>query len=347
LFQVILLSILSFGLPKSTTSKWTQTENQWQNSITSSDEDLARQYQAQDNSGQIAFGYSHPGQAHSVLRDSQGNVKGSYAYVDPDGNHVQVNYVADSNGFRVLDNNMPQHSVTVSDANDQILLQVEDTLEVKEAKRQHFAAVAAARDRAAQKKSFEEDNFENNFHSSEPSVEDLPEVKVAKAEYIAAINAAKARTTRPRNSFRRPAVSRTFFSFPHSEEIEEVKASHFPVLSKATPRLNTIFNEIFTRNSFISNANTDSQNFPADTSFIATDLTGSPLPVEDTPEVKAAKLEHFAAVAAAKARNLAVNDFIRNKRAVFSRSTDNELVFPRPNSFFRTAPAQSVPVLIL
>ena len=131
----------------------------------------SNQYHAQDELGQASFGYSHPGQAASNYRDAFGNQIGSYAYINPEGKHVQVSYVADSNGFRVLSNDLPvapvdtnipvveteevaearaAHLVAVEDAKNGVLpldmpQEVEDTEEVAAAKAQHAVAVAAAK----------------------------------------------------------------------------------------------------------------------------------------------------------------------------------------------------------
>jgi len=48
------------------------------------------QYHAQDVVGQASFGYSYPGQAHHAVRDAAGNVRGSYAYINPDGNESKL-----------------------------------------------------------------------------------------------------------------------------------------------------------------------------------------------------------------------------------------------------------------
>ena len=68
----------------------------------------ASQFHAQDELGQASFGYAHPGQAASTFQDAFGNQVGSYAYIDANGKHVQVSFVADSNGFRVLSNDLPE-----------------------------------------------------------------------------------------------------------------------------------------------------------------------------------------------------------------------------------------------
>ena len=101
----------------------------------------ATQYHAQDELGQASFGYSHPGQAATNLRDGLGNQIGSYAYINPEGKEVRVSYTADSRGFRVLSNDLPVAPV----ANLVAPVQVQDTPEVAQAKADHAAAVAAAK----------------------------------------------------------------------------------------------------------------------------------------------------------------------------------------------------------
>ena len=98
----------------------------------------ASQYHAQDELGQASFGYSHPGQAAVNYRDAFGNQIGSWAYFSPEGKEVRVSYVADSNGFRVLSNALPEGPVAP-----------QDTPEVAAAKAAHFAAVAEAKARNA------------------------------------------------------------------------------------------------------------------------------------------------------------------------------------------------------
>jgi len=69
--------------------------------------DLASQYHSQDEFGQFAFGHASLGQAHSQTRDFTGAVRGSYTYVNPDGEQVVAHYVADAGGFRVSSNALP------------------------------------------------------------------------------------------------------------------------------------------------------------------------------------------------------------------------------------------------
>jgi hypothetical protein len=96
----------------------------------------APQYHAQDELGQASFGYAHPGQAASNLRDGFGNQIGSYAYINPEGKDVRVSYTADSRGFRVQSNDLPVAPVVQ-------LRQY--TAEVAKAKADHATAAAAAK----------------------------------------------------------------------------------------------------------------------------------------------------------------------------------------------------------
>lgn len=85
---------------------------QWNNA---NQADIARQYQSQDGSGQATFGYSHPGQSADTLREADGSQRGSYAYINPEGREIRVNFIADVNGFRV-DNDHTQETAEVAAA---------------------------------------------------------------------------------------------------------------------------------------------------------------------------------------------------------------------------------------
>lgn len=72
------------------------------------DEVVASQYHAQDEFGNVIYGYSNPNSAKTEQRDVYGNVVGSYSYVDGTGLPKHVAYVADDFGFRVTSaNNLP------------------------------------------------------------------------------------------------------------------------------------------------------------------------------------------------------------------------------------------------
>ena len=140
----------------------------------------ANQYHSQDELGQASFGYSHPGQAAVNYRDAFGNQVGSYAYINPDGKEIRVSYVADSNGFRVLSNALPEGPAPLNVA---LPAPVQDTPEVAAAKAAHLAAVASARSGVLPVAPV-------NTLSAPLPVDDTPEVKQAKAEFFAAFNAA-------------------------------------------------------------------------------------------------------------------------------------------------------------
>jgi len=94
------------------------------------------QYHAQDEAGQYSFGYSDPNSIRQEV-SAEGVVRGGYKYVDSDGILQTVEYIADEAGFRVAATNLPQAPV-------EIPVQVQDTPEVVEAKRAHYAAIGAA-----------------------------------------------------------------------------------------------------------------------------------------------------------------------------------------------------------
>ena len=141
----------------------------------------ATQYHAQDELGQASFGYAHPGQAATNLRDGFGNQIGSYAYVNPEGKEVRVSYTADSRGFRVQSNDLPVAPVDNSVAP----VQVEDTPEVAAAKADHAAAIVAAKSGVAPVAPVAP------AVALPAPVQDTPEVAAAKAEFAVQFAAAK------------------------------------------------------------------------------------------------------------------------------------------------------------
>jgi len=190
------------------------------------------QYHAQDEFGQSSFGYSFPGQAHSEARDAAGNVRGSYAYVDPTGKEIRVNYVAGHGGFRAESNALPvapgpiphapaattahvaavpvapvHHAVApIAPVHHQIALAhgqpapVHDTPEVIQAKAAHFAAynAAAARNGHHVPLAYAAAPIHHGFALApgQPApVLDTPEVAAAKAAHFSAVNAALARNS--------------------------------------------------------------------------------------------------------------------------------------------------------
>merc|ERR1711997_19381 len=107
---------------------------------------LAHQHHAQDEFGNLAYGYVD----HNSAKHESGNgnigVTGTYQYVDPAGKLQTVNYVADALGFRVADSRLPVGPVydgvaPVAPVYDGVAPSpVEDTPEVVAARAEHLAA---------------------------------------------------------------------------------------------------------------------------------------------------------------------------------------------------------------
>ena len=93
------------------------------------------QYFDADDNGHT-FGYAHPGQAAYHFRDEYGNQIGSWAYLNPEGKEIRVSYIADSQGFRVVSNELPVAPTSVT-----------DTPEVAAARAEHIAAHKAIKSR--------------------------------------------------------------------------------------------------------------------------------------------------------------------------------------------------------
>merc|ERR1712042_339755 len=111
------------------------------------------QFHAQDEFGQYNFGYAGGPSSRNEVRDAFGVVRGSYNYVDDNGEVQTTSYVADALGFRVAATNLP----VAPKAADAPLVAgpepVMDTAEVTAAKAAHklaydeaAAAAAAAPD---------------------------------------------------------------------------------------------------------------------------------------------------------------------------------------------------------
>ena len=164
----------------------------------------ASQYHAQDELGQASFGYAHPGQAASNIRDAYGNQIGSYAYINPEGKEIRVSYTADHRGFRVLSNALPEGPVAGPVADLAAPLPVQDTPEVAEAKAAHLAAIEAAK---------------SGVVPAAPvdlpvPVQDTPEVAQAKAEHEAAKVAAAKAAAEATPAVRRKRQILTYASAP-------------------------------------------------------------------------------------------------------------------------------------
>lgn len=103
---------------------------------------LKTQYHSQDELGQYAFGYVGGSSTAHEVRTLDGAVRGSYTYLDSNGELQTANYIADNNGFRVEATNLPLAPV-VPDVPPMILpVPVKLTPEVAAATAAHLKAVA-------------------------------------------------------------------------------------------------------------------------------------------------------------------------------------------------------------
>merc|ERR1712086_346677 len=106
---------------------------------------VSSQFQAQDEFGNVAYGYQNINSAKQEQGNAYGGVTGSYTYADEAGVHT-VNYVADDLGFRVAGDNLPVapvYNAALPVAPVHIAAPVVDTQEVAEAKAAFFAAFEA------------------------------------------------------------------------------------------------------------------------------------------------------------------------------------------------------------
>merc|ERR1711884_509135 len=68
---------------------------------------VGSQFHAQDEFGNLNYGYSNLNSAKAEAGNTYGGVSGGYSYVDANGVLQQVQYVADAAGFRVADSRLP------------------------------------------------------------------------------------------------------------------------------------------------------------------------------------------------------------------------------------------------
>merc|ERR1712128_271806 len=118
------------------------------------------QFQAQDELGNLNYGYSNLNSAEQEAGNTYGGVTGGYSYVDANGQLQRVEYIADGAGFRVADSRLPTFNpepLVAPTFNPEPLVAPVDTPEVAEAKAAHAAALEAAAAAAADRKKREAD----------------------------------------------------------------------------------------------------------------------------------------------------------------------------------------------
>merc|ERR1712066_1209887 len=122
------------------------------------------QFHAQDEFGQLSFGYQNINSAKTETKDAFGVTRGSYQYVDANGVLQTVNYIADDiNGFRVAGTNIPVAPEAVAVAGPVAPVAAplvapvapEETPEVAAARAEHLAAHAEAQANSVEKREAE------------------------------------------------------------------------------------------------------------------------------------------------------------------------------------------------
>merc|ERR1711892_1658881 len=153
---------------------------------------VSSQFQAQDEFGNLAYGYQNINSAKQEQGNAYGGVTGSYTYADEAGVHT-VNYVADDLGFRVSGDNLPVapvYNAALPVAPVHIAAPVVDTPEVAEAKAAFFAAFEAEASRT--KRSAQLGAFGPTAYAG-LATGLLPAAPIAAAAYAAPAAAAPAR----------------------------------------------------------------------------------------------------------------------------------------------------------
>jgi len=138
------------------------------------------QFHAQDEFGNLNYGYANPLSVKQEAGNTYGGVTGGYSYVDAEGKLQQVTYVADALGFRTHDSRLPVAPVYEGVAptfnpeplvaptfNPEPLEAPVDTPEVAAAKAEHLAAVEAAK--AGKEKREAEPGFAYGFATAHPT----------------------------------------------------------------------------------------------------------------------------------------------------------------------------------
>ena len=117
----------------------------------------SNQFQAQDEFGNLQYGYSNLNSVKHEVGNTYAGVSGGYSYVDANGQLQRVEYIADGAGFRVADSRLPVFNpeplvaptfnpepLVAPTFNPEPLVAPEDTKEVAEAKIAFQAAFDAA-----------------------------------------------------------------------------------------------------------------------------------------------------------------------------------------------------------
>jgi len=142
------------------------------------------QFQAQDEFGNLNYGYANINSQKHEVGNTYGGVTGSYSYVDANGVVQTANYIADHLGFRVQATNLP-----VAAAAPDVALPVAPVFEGKQPEHVYELPVAPVHEYTLPVAPVYEGV------APEP-VQDTPEVAAAKAEHLALVAAASAERKR-------------------------------------------------------------------------------------------------------------------------------------------------------
>merc|ERR1739844_548116 len=142
------------------------------------------QFQAQDEFGNLQYGYANINSQKHEVGNTYGGVQGSYSYVDANGVVQTTNYIADHLGFRVQATNLP-----VAAAAPEVALPVAPVFEGKQPEHMYELPVAPVHEYTLP--------VAPVYEGVAPeAVVDTPEVAAAKAEHLALVAAASAERKR-------------------------------------------------------------------------------------------------------------------------------------------------------
>ncbi|XP_069937069.1 dextranase-like isoform X2 [Cherax quadricarinatus] len=101
-------------------------------------------YHAQDELGQVNYGFTHPGQSKNEIRDALGNVAGIYTYIDNDNKPIHVEYTAGVDGFQVKSNALPVGYIASQTPEPIAILPEDAPTELNDAETYNAASVPAS-----------------------------------------------------------------------------------------------------------------------------------------------------------------------------------------------------------
>jgi len=145
------------------------------------------QFQAQDEFGNLQYGYANINSQKHEVGNTYGGVQGSYSYVDANGIVQTTNYIADGLGFRVQATNLP-----VAPAAPEVELPVAPVHEYE----LPVAPVFEGKQAPAPVHEYTLPVAPVYTGVAPEPVEDTPEVAAAKAEHLALLAAASERKRR-------------------------------------------------------------------------------------------------------------------------------------------------------